>query len=364
MGATKKTLLEQLKLTSKEIARRKEYFNFSEQDHNALRSLKEIIAENVDTIVDEFYQHITPFAEMDLLIGDSDTLEKLRNYQRAYILSLFDGHYDEDYVHSRLRIGVVHKRIGVDPKYYVSAVFHLGNILRSIVTGEDNNRCQTCISQLELIDKILLFDLSLIFDTYIHSLMGELKRSQSELESYTESLEGVINERTKLLKEQARHDGLTGLLNQHYFYEELRRELSRNQRRGHATCLIYFDLDGFKQLNDTRGHREGDRVLVNVANAMKESIREGEILARYGGDEFCVIMPESSTGDAKALCKRICKLIETHTRGMGISCSMGIAVSTPDNVLDGSNLVKEADEAMYMAKQEKGFSIKIAEESV
>ncbi len=360
MGTTDQTLLEQLKLTRKEITRRKEYFNFSEKDLSALRSLREIIADNIDAIVEDFYQHITPFSEMDLLIGDSDTLEKLKNYQRAYILSLFEGHYDEDYVHSRLRIGVVHKRIGVAPKYYVSAVFHLASILRKTVTGMNENHCQLCVDHLELIDKILMFDLSLIFDTYIHSLMDELKRSQIELENYTESLEGIISERTKLLKEQARHDGLTGLLNQHYFYEELRRELSRNQRRGHSTCLIYFDLDGFKQLNDTKGHREGDRVLVSVANAMKESIREGEILARYGGDEFCVIMPESTTKDANFLCKRICNLIETHTKGLGISCSMGIAISTPDNILDASSLVKQADEAMYTAKQDQGFSIKVA----
>lgn len=360
MGTTDQTLLDQLKLTRKEISRRKEYFNFTQKDLEALSSLREIVADKIEQIVEEFYKHIIPFNEMDLLIGDSDTLEKLKNYQRTYILSLFDGHYDEDYVHSRLRIGVVHKRIGVAPKYYVSAVFNLSSILRKTIAGMHNKNCQLCVNQLEVIDKILMFDLSLIFDTYIHSLMDEVKRSRTELESYTESLEAIIADRTRLLKDQARHDGLTGLLNQHYFYEELRRELSRSQRRGHSTCLIYFDLDGFKKLNDTKGHREGDRVLVNVAQAMKESIRQGEILARYGGDEFCVIMPESDTDDANSLCKRICQLIESHTEGLGISCSMGIAISTIDMFLDAPNLVKKADEAMYAAKQEEGFSIKIA----
>lgn len=360
MGTTDQTLLDQLKLTGREIARRKEYFNFTDKDCQSLIGLREIVAESIDEIVEEFYRHITPFNEMDRLIGDADTLQKLKNHQRIYILSLFDGQYDEDYVHSRLRVGVVHKRIGVAPKYYVSAVFHLGNILRDTIAGRTPDSCQTCIADLAAIEKILMFDLSLIFDTYIHSLMDEVRRSREELENYTESLEEIISERTQLLKEQARHDGLTGLLNQYYFYEELRRELSRSQRRGHSTTLIYFDLDGFKKLNDTKGHRAGDKVLVDVAQAMRESIRQGEILARYGGDEFCIIMPECTIDDARSLCERLCRLIEKHTQGMGISCSMGIAMSTVDHFLDASTLVKKADEAMYAAKQEPGFCIKLA----
>lgn len=360
MKTTDHTLIEQLKITEREIERRKEYLGLTDADKKTLVSLRELVAEHLDEIVENFYERILPFDEMDRVIGDAETLRRLKNHQRNYILSLFDGQYDEDYVHSRLRVGVVHKRIGVDPKFYVSAVHNLSAILRTIVSEYSEKDCQLCVQSLAAIEKIIMFDLSLTFDTYINSLMDETKRSKEELEHYTASLEEVISERTKSLKEQARHDGLTGLLNQRSFYSELRRELSRGQRRNHSTVLIYFDLDGFKKLNDSQGHKRGDEILVAVAEAMRRSVRESEIGARYGGDEFCIILPESSIDEAQQVCQRLAGAIKELTEGSGISCSMGIAISSPENSYDADSLVKIADAAMYEAKKETGFSIKIA----
>lgn len=363
MQTTSQTLIEQLKITKSEIERRKEYLDFTEKDVLILISLRELIAENIDHIVENFYKKILPFNEMDRVIGDAETLRRLKNYQRSYILGLFGGHYDEEYVHSRLRVGVVHKRIGVDPKFYVSAVHHLSAILRQFVTLHHKNDCQSCGAGLSAIEKIIMFDLSLTFDTYINSLMNETRRSQEELEHYTESLEEIISERTKLLKELARQDGLTNLLNQRSFYTELRKELSRGQRRNHATILIYFDLDGFKKVNDLQGHKRGDEILVAVANAMKSSLRANEITARYGGDEFCIIIPEGSLQEAEQACKRLSEVIKKSTADSGISCSFGIAVSSPENNYDENTLVKKADAAMYEAKKASGFSIRIAEDN-
>jgi len=163
-----------------------------------------------------------------------------------------------------------------------------------------------------------------------------------------------------LLRQQARHDGLTGLLNQHSFYSELRRELLRGQRRSHSTVLIYFDLDGFKKLNDSQGHKRGDEILVAVAESMKATLRETEISARYGGDEFCVILPESTVQEAEQVCQRLCNAFKKSTEGSGVTCSMGISISLPDETHDANTLVKKADKAMYEAKKESGFTIKVA----
>lgn len=360
MRTTDKTLIEQLKFTKYEIKRRKEYFDLNDEVAQTLVALRELIAENVDEIVTEFYRKILQFSEMDHLIGDAETLRRLKNHQRNYILSLFDGQYDEDYVHARLRVGVVHNRIGLHPKYYISAVHNLMSVLRNIVSSHHKKDCGSCGTSLAAIEKILMFDLSLTFDTYINGLMDQVKRSKEELESYAESLEEIISERTKLLKEQARHDGLTSLLNQRSFYSELRRELLRGQRRNHATALIYFDLDGFKKLNDTQGHKRGDEILVAVADAMRTSLRENEIMARYGGDEFCIVLPECTQQQAEQVCQRLCKVIEGATADSGVTCSMGIAISMPKNNFDANTLVKMADLAMYEAKKEAGFSIKVA----
>lgn len=360
MKTSDQTLIEQLKITKREIDRRKEYFGLTEADCSTLVSLRELIGENIEEIVEQFYKKIRPFNEMDRVIGDAETLRRLKNHQRNYILSLFDGQYDEEYVHSRLRVGVVHKRIGVDPKFYVSAIYNLSSILRSIVILHNKKDCKECDLNLSAIEKIIMFDLSLTFDTYINSLMDEVKNSKDEMEDYAESLEEVISERTKSLKEQAHHDGLTNLLNQHSFYSELRRELLRGQRRNHSTALIYFDLDGFKKVNDSQGHKRGDEILVAVAESMKSTLRETEIGARYGGDEFCVILPEGTLEEAEQVCQRLCEAIKESTEGSGVSCSMGIAISSAKNSCDANLLVKKADKAMYEAKKEPGFTVKVA----
>lgn len=359
MKTTNKTLKDQLRLSNREIERRKEYFSINQVDCNLLKEMKEIVRDSLDDIIGEFYKKLLVHGEIDRIIGDSETLVRLKNHFKAYLLSLFEGEIDEEYVHSRLRVGVVHCRIGVEPKYYVSAVHQLGSILRKTIMGQSSST-KRCLAGCEAVEKILLFDLSLTFDTYIHSLMDESRRSREELVEYTESLEETISERTKLLKEQARHDGLTGLLNQRTFFNELRKELSRGKRQGYPVVLVYFDVDGFKAINDSEGHRAGDTILVNIAKAVKNTIRQGEIVARYGGDEFCVILPDSTEEEATILSKRICEEIHDLLDRRELSCSMGIAVSDPDNSFDAEKLVQLADKAMYEAKKDKGNSIKTA----
>ncbi|MFZ5758786.1 MAG: GGDEF domain-containing protein [Thermodesulfobacteriota bacterium] len=362
MRYTDMNLLEQMKISRQEITRRKQYLDFTEQDEKNLIAVRHAVGEHLDLIVTDFYDKIIPFPEMDQLIGDSETLLRLKKHQRHYILSLFDGQYDEDYVHSRLRIGLIHKRIGVAPKYYLSALHNLSTSLRRFIADYNGGRCEHCLAASNSLEKILAFDLTLVMDTYINTLMEEVRRGREELERYSRSLEEQIAERTRMLREQVRRDGLTGLLNQHVFYEELKKELSRGVRRSHPVSLVYFDLDGFKQLNDSQGHRRGDEILVAVADALRACLRQEDIAARYGGDEFCVILPESTAVEAEQVCRRIWTSMEDRLAGSGVTCSMGIASSNPNRTVDSSTLVKLADQAMYKAKREKGFFVCRADE--
>lgn len=359
MGRAHQTIMEQMKITKHEISRRKQYLGLEDDDAKTLESLRPVIYENVDDICELFYNKLLAFDEMDEIIGDSETLKRLKNYQRQYILSLFDGQYDEEYIQSRLRIGLVHRRIGVDPKYYISAVYHLNQILKKIIIQVSDNNCITCQNSLLAVDKILNFDLTLVVDTYIDSLMDNARRSKEKLEDYAKSLESVVAKRTQLLNDQARRDGLTGLLNQRAFYQELKRELSRATRISYSVTLLYFDLDNFKNLNDTQGHRAGDGILIAVADAVRNVSRENEIMARYGGDEFCVILTQTTLKEGKTAAQRFGEAIKKAVDGSPVSCSMGIASSTPEALLDAETLVKRADKAMYQAKKEKGFSIHI-----
>ncbi len=361
MHRTDQTLMELMKISDREIRQRKALLGFGPDDVKALNSHKSKVAEDIEVVVDAFYNQILKFDEMDRLIGDAGSLSRLKNYQRHYILTLFDGEYDAEYVHSRLRVGMVHRRIGVEPKYYISAVHHLKTVLQEVVIQGADKQCRKCAIGMAALDKIIMFDLSLIVDTYIDSLMEDARHSRAKLSEYVQSLEETVAQRTRRLAEQARHDGLTGLLNQHAFYRELKRELIRSSRLNHCVTLLYFDLDGFKQLNDTRGHQAGDDILKKTAEAVNQVTRENEITARYGGDEFCIILPESVENHGKMVAQRICEALKTSLGESGVTCSIGIASSTPEHPMDADTLVREADRVMYKAKKIKGFAVSVHE---
>ena len=354
------TLTDQLRINEREIRRRLELLQITTADTEILLALKPLIANQVDHLVEEFYDGQVQIPEIARLIGDADTLRRLKKHMRLYILTLFDSDYGHEYVLSRLRIGMVHKRIGVSPKLYVSAIHRLQNLLRQILLGQPAKDCQRCGKQLAALEKILLFDLELIFDTYIHSLMDELFRGKEEIEQYAESLEETVAQRTTELAELARKDGLTGILNRRSFYEELRRELARSQRHGQPLTLIYFDLDGFKQANDTQGHNRGDEILVGAAAAMHQTLRTEDIPARYGGDEFCIILPQTDMEEGTMVAERLIDTFDKTLPDSGVTMSIGLAAMAADSPMDSDTLVKKADSAMYQSKKKQGHAITLA----
>lgn len=363
MKPTDMTLSEQLRITSHEIVRRKDYMDILPSDEKILLEAKPLIAQDVDVIVEEFYVSLLRFDEAAQLIGDSESLQRLKLHLRRYVLSLFDGQYDQEYVLTRLRIGLVHKRIGVPPKLYVAALNLLSGLLRSRLLNRDEEKgCRLCDARITALEKVIAFDLVLVFDTYIQGLMNEVHRRQQEAEDYASTLEKTVAQRTKELNELARKDGMTGLYNQRSFYEELRREMARSQRRNQVLTLCYIDLDGFKIANDTHGHKYGDAILINLAESLKETLRTEDLPARYGGDEFCVILPQTATSEAEGLCRRIMDTFHGKDPHCAVTLSIGVAESTPDDGLDADMLVKRADEAMYLAKKQKGSVVQVYSE--
>jgi len=360
MKPTDQSLLEQLRITDREIERRKDLFNFTKEDIDILADVKPYIANDLDLIVDDFYEEQVANNEVAHVIGDSESLAKLKGHMCAYIMSLFEGPYDSEYIQSRLRIGLVHKRIGVPPKLYVAAFQKLLNILRDRIMQASRSDCARCDRAISALEKIMLFDLVLVFDTFIFGLMDELARRNDEIEEYAASLEEEVKKRTKQLSDMARKDDLTGLLNQQSFYEHLRREVSRSHRRNHNLALAYMDLDGFKKANDTLGHQKGDKILVATANVITESLRETDIAARYGGDEFCIIFPEATGEEAGVVLARIIKKFEDRLGPDDVHLSVGLALLEPGSGMTADAMVKAADSGMYEAKQRSGSVIETA----
>jgi diguanylate cyclase (GGDEF)-like protein len=356
MKITDQTLLEQMKISDHEIERRKDMFDITDDLVETLAACKPMMVENLDTVTEAFYTRQIEFSEIALTIGDADTLQRLKQSMRRYITELFEGYYDSEYVNKRLRVGKVHKQIGVTPKLYVSAVGMLQSNLTDIINNCNETSCKLgkegpsgCEKVKKAISKMLLFDIHLVFETYIGTMMAELQSAKEEVEIYAKSLEQKVAERTKQLQDLSVKDPLTNLFNQRAFYDYLRRDLMSAERQKRPLSLVYLDLNGFKGLNDTKGHKEGDALLVRVAETLFEVVRETDIPCRYGGDEFCVLMPEAPAEEAKKFVERLSKAFDekvTH----GVTFSTGIAQTGPDEFCTMDELVKKADTLMYKSK--------------
>ena len=355
MKLTDRTLLEQMQISDLEIRRRLALLGLNSEKLGQLTRHKVWIEQNIDSIVDEFYNAQTSIDEIALLIGDADTLFRLRNSQRQYILDLFSGLYDSDYVNNRLRIGLVHKRIGVEPKLYLSAVSALKDLIFKTIQADPHDYVdveQSC----QILDKLIYFDTTLVFDTYIDSLVSEIESAKQKTEEYAASLETIVAERTQQLKAQATLDPLTKVYNRRAMQDALRKELASAKRHQTELSLIYFDIDDFKAINDKLGHIKGDEVLEYVGNVLLHSVREVDTPCRYGGDEFCLILPECNLVNARMICEKIVHQFTEHYPDFHLS--IGVVTTGPEAYVNGEALIKQADERMYEAKKIKGSKIR------
>jgi diguanylate cyclase (GGDEF)-like protein len=146
-------------------------------------------------------------------------------------------------------------------------------------------------------------------------------------------------------------DALTGLHNRRYFHETLARECARAHRYERKLALVVFDLDDFKDINDRIGHLAGDAVLAEAAERVRDVVRTADITCRVGGDEFGVILPESSLEDADQLYRRILSAVSSRPLGAAgkIYLSAGVAELRPED--DPVSLFQRADDALYRAKE-------------
>ncbi len=154
----------------------------------------------------------------------------------------------------------------------------------------------------------------------------------------------------------ATHDPLTGLWNRRRFDEELRRQLGEAERYGSRGALLFLDLDQFKDVNDSRGHRAGDDLLTGLAILLRERLREIDVVARFGGDEFAILLPHAGAEEAEVVARDLLEVIRSHTfdaggAPIGITVSLGIALF-PDHAMTEGELLSRADMAMYRAKEE------------
>lgn len=321
-------------ITAENIAERKKFLEFTDADIQILVQIHQFLKLNVaviDSFTDEFYRHMFTFPDLKKMLPDEDSINRLKETQSRYFMGLTAGEYGDDYVSSRLKVGHTHQRVGLEPKWYTGAYRkYLSSMLPILqaMFGDDNAKL---IAAYDAVLKVVFFDMDLTLDTYFHAGMQ------------------------KLLK-LANYDVLTGLANRNLFNDRLEQEIKKASRNKSSLALLLIDLDEFKKVNDTLGHHAGDLLLIEAAQRIGRCIRETDTVARLGGDEFIIILPDISGNPHIELAAQniILELNKPFTLGNNIvysSASIGITVY-PDDALNMQSLLKNVDQAMYVAKTE------------
>lgn len=167
---------------------------------------------------------------------------------------------------------------------------------------------------------------------------------------------GLAIENSKLYEDtlfKSHTDSLTGLWNYGYFQYKLDEQISASLRLNKTLCLLMIDIDSFKKYNDTFGHLEGDRVLVNIASIIKNVSRKEDLVCRYGGEEFTVILPDISIEDTKVIAERIRTSIQDEQSLFKQKMTVSIGISSfPKDSGDKNSLITKADANLYRAKAE------------
>ena len=193
---------------------------------------------------------------------------------------------------------------------------------------------------------------------------AELMTVQEQMRRLNEELEKKVEERTQVLSWRAEHDQLTGLLNRGSVSKRCQELVALAKRGNRPLSVIVADGDNFKSCNDNGGHGYGDEVLRLLSESLRESCRESDVVGRLGGDEFLIVLPDTSTLGAIRFCRRVVKQVAAKRElsgGSGLpmpSLSLGIAVF-PDHGLEVEELIRVADKAMYDAKADGGGCAKV-----
>ncbi len=186
----------------------------------------------------------------------------------------------------------------------------------------------------------LIFLSGMVMKMMVSPLVATLEKQRKELEL-----------KNKYLLKQATTDTLTGLYNRQYFNEHLEHGICSAQRYNTLVSLIIIDVDNFKQINDTYGHLTGDGVLEELSGLLKSKIRKSDILARWGGEEFIILIFESGVNETSLIASKIVQAVEAHNFGFNqtVTCSAGVTVYLPEE--SANDFIGRADKGLYEAKQ-------------
>ena len=302
-----------------------------------------VLVQNADAIIEAFHEFILSKPEMQAYVDGPEMLERLKHNHAKYIRSLGENYDSPEYFENRLQIGVSHARIGLPLGLYLAANRLMVDLIMRCFPLEIIHQPEHCLNLSRFVNRIVNLDMSLAIEIY----------HQTEVQDLETSVHALLSERENLTS-QVQRDALTQLASRRYLLENLAQEIELATSKHSDLTVAMADLDHFKEINDSLGHLVGDRVLREVAHRIATSVRDKDLIGRYGGEEFLLIFPQTSLRVAKQVAERI----RQHVGGTPIHLpehSIPITISiglTPFNRSDTlESLLQRADSAMYAAKQ-------------
>ncbi|MCB9871520.1 MAG: diguanylate cyclase [Planctomycetes bacterium] len=320
-----------------------EFLRIGPGDESNLEAIHTLLEGELDALVQEFYAVVREQEHLRHYLGGAGTVARLETAMRHYLATLGQSVGDLDYFEERLRIGFVHEGIGLSMQWYLGMYpFLFGWIARRLAQrcAADAARLAELLASLQ---KVIALDGLLAVETY--------HRASNK------RLEDVLCEQYLVeqdLRVSTTHDSLTGILNRESVLEAIEVEFLRSRRFHHDVSLLIIDLDDFKSINDRFGHPFGDHVLSDVARLIASTLRPGDLVGRYGGDEILVGLPGCSLQDAMRIAERVrlkasLARIEHGGISASVTLSIGAAASTPA-MRSSEQLLECADRALYAAK--------------
>lgn len=336
-------LCERFGFSKEKIRERLALLDLGEKDYElAGRLQQEVIVPNFPAIMNQFFDNIFQQPEAQKVIKDDERAKRIKKTITTFLLSLGSGFDSSTYFEHRLHVGLAHGKIGLSLSLYLCAY---RSLTQSIINHfpEEVRADQPHYEQLvEFLYKINALDMSLAIETY-HG---------DQVQTLEASIDG-IKTKAQQLHIKSITDALTGTVNREHVFSELKRVLQLSRENNKPLCLAMADIDYFKKVNDTHGHPVGDAVLIDVANRIKNSLRDQDIVGRYGGEEFMLILMNTPLEVAQKISQRIRLGIADHPINLSdliltVTMSFGLTAVKPDDTVE--SLVKRADEALYQAK--------------
>ena len=438
----------EISLESVDLLKLKEFLEFSEKDVTEIIKLHAKFNENISVFINEFYNHLSQFPELESLLGNTENLNRLKQFQHEYFTQISMGNYDLGYANNRLKIGVVHEEAGLPIQFYIGAYQQYLTKFITVIYDFCDTKEKFNIALRALL-KIIFLDMGLVTQAYIKAAQSRIANQKEHLEKIVSNMpsglmvldkemniislnpalvkmlnlssselylghpvsklfgslipeiqnildcessqpvlaltwktslsakdyvinvtRSTVNEEQNLMvffshdfnefneiKERAlwlaQFDVLTGLPNRKFIIEQIALKIELANRNSSSVAVLLLDIDHFKKINETLGHDIGDEILVEISKRIKFLFPSEDVVARFGGDEFILLIAGPKLSDiadiSGKIISAISQSIHTAKHEIIVTPSIGIAMF-PDDGDNPESLIRHADIAMYQAK--------------